>query len=108
MNHNLYVYILVMALTTYLIRMLPLVFTRKEITSRFVKSFLYYVPYACLAAMTFPAILTSTSSVISAGVGFVTALVLAYREKSLLTVALFACGAVFLVERILDFLPVLL
>ena len=56
MNHNIYIYIFVMAAVTYLIRMLPLVLFKKEITSPFVKSFLYYVPYACLAAMTFPAI----------------------------------------------------
>ena len=56
MSHNIYIYILVMAAVTYLIRMLPLALSRKEITSPFIRSFLYYVPYACLAAMTFPAI----------------------------------------------------
>ena len=70
MNHNIYIYILVMAAVTYLIRMLPLALSRKEITSPFIKSFLYYVPYACLAAMTFPAILFATDSVISAAAGF--------------------------------------
>ena len=88
---------------TYLIRMLPLALSRKEITSPFIRSFLYYVPYACLAAMTFPAILFATDSVISAAVGFIVALIAAYKEKSLLTVALFACAAVFIVERILEF-----
>ena len=91
--------ILVMAVVTYLIRMLPLILARKEITNPFVKSFLYYVPYACLAAMTFPAILSATASIISATAGFVVALIAAYRERSLLTVALLACVAVFLVER---------
>jgi branched-subunit amino acid transport protein len=90
-----------MAVTTYLIRMLPLVLTKKEIKSRFIKSFLYYVPYACLAAMTVPAVLYSTSSILSGIVGFAVALIAAYREKSLLTVALLACAAVFLVERVL-------
>ncbi len=104
MQHNVYIYILVMAVVTYLIRMLPLAIWRKEITSPFVKSFLYYVPYACLAAMTFPAILSATSSVISGAVGFAVALYLAYKEKSLLTVALFACGAVFVVERVMAFI----
>ena len=98
--HNVYLYILVMAGVTYLIRMLPLVLSRKEITSPYIRSFLYYVPYACLAAMTFPAILYATSSVISAAAGFAVALIVAYREKSLLTVAVFACVAVFLVERL--------
>ena len=104
MSHNVYLYILVMAGVTYLIRMLPLALFRKEITSPFVKSFLYYVPYACLAAMTFPAILFSTASVISALAGFAVALIVAYREKSLLTVALCACAAVFIVERIMEFI----
>lgn len=103
MQNNIYIYILVMAVVTYLIRMLPLAIWRKEITSPFVKSFLYYVPYACLAAMTFPAILSATSSVISGAVGFAVALYLAYKEKSLLTVALFACAAVFVVERLMVF-----
>ena len=105
MNHNIYIYILVMAGVTYLIRMLPLVLFKKEITSSYVKSFLYYVPYACLATMTFPAILTATAGgIISGAAGLIVALIAAYREKSLLTVALFACAAVFVVERIMGFL----
>lgn len=104
MSHNVYIYILVMAGVTYLVRMLPLALIQKEITSPFVKSFLFYVPYACLAAMTFPAILTSTGSIISAAAGFAVALIAAYKEKSLVTVALLACCAVFFVERILAFL----
>lgn len=103
MSHNVYIYILVMAGVTYLIRMLPLALSKKEITSPFVKSFLFYVPYACLAAMTFPAILSATASVISAAAGFAVALIASYKEKSLLNVALLACAAVFIVERILEF-----
>ena len=101
MNHSIYIYILIMAVTTYLIRALPLVLIRRQIKSRFLKSFLYYVPYAALASMTFPAILFSTQSVISASIGFAVALFLSYKKKSLLTVALAACAAVFVVERIL-------
>jgi len=101
---NIYLYILVMAGVTYLIRMLPLALAKKEITSPFLKSFLFYVPYACLAAMTFPAILSATASVISAAIGFVVALFASYKEKSLLTVALCACGAVFVAERILEYM----
>ena len=78
MSNNVYVYILVMAVVTYLIRMLPLALSKKEITSPYVKSFLFYVPYACLAAMTFPAILTATASVISAVVGFAVAIFMSY------------------------------
>ena len=100
---NVYVYIFVMAGVTYLIRMLPLVLFKKEITSSFVKSFLYYVPYACLAAMTFPAILTATSAGIVSGIAaLIVALIAAYREKSLLTVAVCACAAVFIVERVME------
>lgn len=83
--------------------MLPLTLIKKEIKNRFLQSFLYYVPYATLAAMTFPAILSATSSRWSAFAGFLTAVVLAYKEKSLLTVALAACGVVFIWETILPF-----
>lgn len=101
MTHNIYLYILVMAGVTYMIRMLPLALAKKEITNPYIKSFLHYVPYACLAAMTFPAILSSTASRISALFGFAVALIAAYRERSLLVVALEACVAVFIVERIM-------
>ena len=100
MSHNVYLYILVMAIVTYLIRMLPLALAKNEIRSPFIKSFLYYVPYACLAAMTFPA----TDSIISGAAGFLVALIAAYKEKSLITVALLACAAVFIVERVLVFI----
>ena len=103
MPNNIFPYILVMAGVTYLIRMLPLALAKKEVKNVYVRSFLYYVPYACLAAMTFPAILSATGSVISALCGFLVALVVAWREKSLLTVALCACGTVFVVERLLSF-----
>ena len=100
MTHNIYLYIFTMAGVTYLIRMLPLVLAKKEITNTYIKSFLYYVPYACLAAMTFPSILHATDSIYSALAGFAVAIIAAYKEKSLLTVALLACAAVFIVERI--------
>ncbi len=96
-----YAYILLMAIVTYLIRALPLTLIRKEIKSRFIKSFLYYVPYATLAAMTFPAILHATDYVVSSIVGFAVALVLAFYKKSLLTVAGAACVVAFVVELFL-------
>jgi len=99
---NLYGYVFVMALTTYLIRVLPLTVFRKPIHSRFVKSFLHYVPYACLTAMTFPAILFDTAYIASGAAALVIAIWLAYRGKSLLTVSLASCAAVFLAERILE------
>ena len=100
---NLYTYIFAMAITTYFIRMLPLTIFRKPIKSRFVKSFLHYVPYACLTAMTFPAILYDTTSIISGIAALIIAIVLAFRGKSLLTVSLASCAAVFICERILMF-----
>ena len=100
MNHNIYLYILVMAGVTYLIRLLPLTLIRKEIKSPFIKSFLYYVPYVTLSVMTFPAILSATANIWSAVVGFAVALILAYRRKSLITVSMIACLSVFLVELI--------
>ena len=99
---NLYIYILAMAVTTYLIRMLPLTIFRKPIRSRFVKSFLHYVPYACLTAMTFPAILYDTTYIISGIAALLVAVALAFWGKSLLTVSLASCGAVFVCERILE------
>ena len=104
MSHNIYIYILVMAGVSYLIRMLPLTLIQKEIKNTFIKSFLYYVPYACLTAMTFPAILYATDSPISAFAGLVVAVIFALKEKSLVTVACFSCIAVFVMERILSFL----
>lgn len=96
-----------MAVTTYLIRMLPLALFKKEIKSNFIKSFLYYIPYACLACMTFPEILYSTSSLYSSIVGLIVALVLAYKEKSLVSVALISCLGVFVMERILELVNIL-
>ena len=87
-----------MAGITYLVRMLPLAAFRKPITSRFLRAFLEYVPYAVLAAMTFPAVFSSTSGLISALAGTLTALVLAYFGRGLLTVALSGAAAVFLTE----------
>ena len=98
---SIYAYIITMAVTTYLIRVLPLTVFRKPIRSRFVRSFLHYVPYACLTAMTFPAILYSTESMISGAAALIVAVILAFRGKSLLTVSLASCAAVFVVERIL-------
>ena len=101
---SIYLYIATMALTTYLIRVLPLTVFRKPIRSRFLKSFLHYVPYACLTAMTFPAILSSTASIISGAAALLVAVVLAYRGKSLLTVSLAASAAVMLTEWVMALL----
>ena len=100
-----YAYILMMALTTYLIRMLPLTLLQKRIQNTFLRSFLFYVPYACLTAMTFPSILSATASVVSAAAGLGVALVLAWRGKGLLVAAPWACAAVFIPQRLPPFLP---
>ena len=98
-----YLYILVMALVTYLIRMIPLTVFRKKITSPFICSFLYYVPYACLTAMTVPAVFYATQNLLSAFAGVAAAVILACCKRNLITVAAGACLAVFLVEQFLVF-----
>ena len=101
---SIYVYIFTMALTTYLIRVLPLTIFRKPIKSRFLRSFLHYVPYACLTAMTFPAILSSTASIISGAAALIVAVWLAYKGKSLIVVALSSSAAVLLTEWLMALL----
>ena len=107
---SVYLYILVMAVVTYLIRMIPLALIRGKIRNRFVKSFLYYVPYACLMAMTFPAVFYATAEgdaaitaeqLISAALGVAVAIVLALKNKGLVTVAVAASVTVFLTSFIL-------
>ena len=95
---NMYLYILAMALTTYLIRVLPMTIFRKPIQSRFLRSFLHYVRYCCLTAKTFPSILSSTASILSGAAALAVAVVLAYRGKSLIVVALSSSAAVLIVE----------
>ncbi len=90
-----WLYLLIMALVTYLIRMIPFVTFRKKITNPFFRSFLHYIPYTVLTAMTVPAIFSATGTYLSAAVGFVVAVVLAYKEKGLIIVAICASVAVF-------------
>lgn len=93
--------IAVMAIVTYLIRVTPMVLIRKKIKNKWIKSFLYYVPYTVLSAMTFPAVLYSTSSFISAAAGSLVAIVLAYTKRSLLTVAVGAAVTAFIMQIIM-------
>ncbi len=95
---NIYAYIAAMAITTYLIRMLPMTIFRKPIKSRFIRSFLYYVPYACLTAMTFPAILSDAGSLAAGIAALAVAVILSYTGKSLIVVALCSSAAVLLVQ----------
>ena len=99
-----FLYLLVMAGVTYLVRMLPLVFCRKKIKSRFVRSFLYYIPYTVLAVMTFPAIFYSTGSLWSAIAGAVVGVALAFYGRSLLTVAAGSAATVLIAEIIIKYL----
>ena len=90
----------IMALMTYIIRVSPMVLFRKKIENNRIKSFLYYVPYTVLAAMTFPAIFSSTASSIGAMAGCIVAVLLAYFKKGLLVVALGAAGTVLFVSML--------
>lgn len=97
---NFFIYLFISAAVTYLVRMLPLVLVRGKIKNKLLRSFLYYIPYAVLSVMTFPAILYSTGSIISATVGAVVALVLAFFGKSLIVVAASSAAAVLIAELI--------
>ncbi|NLK77872.1 MAG: AzlD domain-containing protein [Clostridiales bacterium] len=95
--NNFWIYMLVMFGVTYLIRVLPFVIFQKKIENKFVRSFLAYIPYTVLGAMTFPAVFYATGSVLTASAGVIVALVLAYRGKGLFEVAIFASLTAFLV-----------
>lgn len=101
MTHNTYLYIAIVALVTYLIRVLPLTLIRREIKNQFLRSFLYYVPYVTLAAMTFPAIIRATGSVWSGLAALVVGVLVAWFSGNLFLVAASGCVVVFLVELLL-------
>ncbi|MCI5499563.1 MAG: AzlD domain-containing protein [Clostridiales bacterium] len=101
MTHNTYLYIAIVALVTYLIRVLPLTLIRREIKNQFLRSFLYYVPYVTLAAMTFPAIIHATGSVWSGLAALVVGVLVAWFSGNLFLVAASGCVVVFLVELLL-------
>jgi branched-subunit amino acid transport protein len=101
---NIYIYIGVMAVTTYLVRALPLTLFKKPIRNRFLKSFLHYVPAACLTTMTFPAILYAGENVVSGAVGLLIGVGLSLKKKSLIVVAVASCAAVFLTEQLIKLL----
>ena len=101
METNFFIYLLVAAGTLYLIRMLPLSLIRKDITNKYIRAFLFYVPYVTLAVMTFPAILHATGSVWSGLAGFMVGVVLAFFDGNLFRVALGSCVAVFVAELLI-------
>lgn len=96
-----WIYLLVTAGVTYLVRVVPLVLVKGRIRNRFVLSFLHYIPYAVLSVMTIPAIFYATEDPVSAMAGFLIAVILAWREKSLVQVAAAACGAVLLAQLLI-------
>lgn len=104
MEHNIYIYLLIMASVTFAIRVLPLTLIRKQIKNRFLQSFLYYVPYVTLAVMTFPAIIEATQTPISGAIALLVGIVAAWLGANLFQVAVSCCAIVFFVELILNFL----
>lgn len=101
MSHNIYLYIFIMASVSFLIRSLPLTLIRKPIRSRFLKSFLYYVPYVTLAVMTFPAILHATQSPVSGALALAAGIAAAWFGADLLKVAVICCAIVLISEAVL-------
>ncbi len=98
MDKNIYIYIALMAIVTYAIRVLPLTLIRKEIKNVYIRSFLYYVPYVTLSIMTFPAIIEATNSIWSGIAALVVGVLLAYFGSSLFMVSVLSCATVFILE----------
>ncbi len=94
----LYAYILVMAAVSYAIRALPMTLIRKPIRSRFIQSFLYYVPYVTLAVMTFPAIVDATQSPVAGALALIVGLAAAWLGAGLMPVAVLCCATVLVSE----------
>ncbi len=105
-NSTYFIYLLILAGSTYLIRAIPFATVSKKIENRFVNSFLFYIPYTVLAAMTLPAALYETTYVLSAVVGLVVAVLVSLKGKSLTVVAAAACLTVFLTECLIKYLPI--
>lgn len=101
LNKEFFIYLLILAGSTYLIRAIPFAAVRKKITNRFVRSFLYYIPYTVLAAMTFPAAIYATGNIIAASAGILVAVIFAIREKGLTLVAVASCVTAFLVSLVI-------
>ena len=98
MNHNIYIYIAIMALVSFCIRVLPLTLIRKQIKSQFLQSFLYYVPYVTLAVMTFPAIVDATQSPAAGALALAAGIVAALCGAGRFPVSIFCCVVVFVIE----------
>ena len=101
MTHNIYIYILIMAVVSFAIRVLPLTLIQKQIKNRFIQSFLYYVPYVTLAVMTFPAIIHATQTPISGVLALIVGVIAAWYGANLFKVSVFCCMIVLISEFIL-------
>lgn len=101
MKNNVYIYLAIMAIVTYAIRVLPLTLIRKQIKNRFLRSFLYYVPYVTLAVMTFPAIIEATQTPVAGALALLAGILLAWFGSSLFSVSVICCVIVFVVELFL-------
>ena len=97
-NYGFFLYLLILAGSTYLIRVIPFVAIKNKINNRFIRSFLAYIPYAVLTAMTIPAVFYATNWWAGAAAGLIVAVIFALKEKGLTVVAIAACVAVFVVE----------
>ena len=104
MTHNIYLYIFIMAAVTFAVRVLPMTLIRRQIKSRFLRSFLYYVPYVTLSVMTFPAIINATQSPISGILALAAGIIAAWLGAGLFPVTLTCCSVVFVAELILPLL----
>ena len=100
-NTQYFIYLLLIAGSTYLIRAIPFNLIKKKITNKYINSFLHYIPYTVLASMTFPSALFVTGNIITASIGLLVALILALKKCSLTVVAIFSCVAVFIAELII-------
>ena len=104
MTHNIYLYIFIMAAVTFTVRVLPMTLIRRQIKSRFLRSFLYYAPYVTLSVLTFPAIINATQSPISGILALAAGIIAAWLGAGLFPVALTCCSVVFVAELILPLL----
>ena len=104
MNNSFWIYLLIISGSTYLIRTIPFASINKKIENRFIRSFLYYIPYTVLSAMTFPAALYATGNIFAAAAGLIVAILFAVKGKGLTLVAAVSCATVFVVEQLMTFL----
>lgn len=106
MTHSIYLYILVAAAVSGLIRILPLTLIRRKIKNPFIRSFLYYVPYVTLAVMTFPAIITAPQIPLAGILALIVGVIAAWKGMNMIGIAVLCCGVVFLCETVAGWLPI--